>query len=103
MCPHRLYYDQLCGIELDVFGAKKRRWSWKDQETHVHAPPFQPICMRLNRHNSVRVMAQEAIALTFMASKRSCRFSVGARLKVRTQFDLVICIALRDQRRVDVC
>lgn len=83
--PHRLYYDQMEGIELDVFGAKKRRWYWKDQETHVHAPPFQPICIRLNRSNSIRVMTQEAIGLTFMANKRSCRFSVGARLKVRIE------------------
>lgn len=78
----KLYYDQVGGIELDVFGAKKKRWHWKDQEVHVHAPPFQPICMQLNRHNSVRVMAQESISLTFMASKRSCHFSVGARLKL---------------------
>ncbi|XP_070212881.1 glutamate-rich protein 6-like isoform X2 [Littorina saxatilis] len=78
----KLYYDQYMGIELDMFGARKRRWQWKDQETHVHAPPFQPICLRLNHHGSVRVMAQEAVALTFMASKRSVRFSVGARLKL---------------------
>jgi hypothetical protein len=79
----RLYYDQIGGIELDVLGAKKKKWRWKDQETHVHAPPFQPIVIGLNRHASVRVMAQEAISLTFSTSKRSCRFSVGARLKVR--------------------
>ena len=88
--PHRLYFDQMGGIELDVFGARKRRWLWKDQETHVHAPPFQPICLRLNHNNSVRVMTQEAIALTFRASKRSCRFTVGARLKVR----LLLCLML---------
>ena len=88
--PHRLYFDQMGGIELDVFGARKRRWLWKDQETHVHAPPFQPICLRLNHNNSVRVMTQEAIALTFRASKRSCRFTVGARLKVRVLLCLVL-------------
>ncbi|WAR28563.1 hypothetical protein MAR_014267 [Mya arenaria] len=37
------------GLELDHEGAKKRKWSWKDQVTHVHAPPFQPICIGLNR------------------------------------------------------
>ncbi|XP_076435786.1 uncharacterized protein LOC143275511 isoform X2 [Babylonia areolata] len=78
----RLYYDQLGGMEADVFGAKRRRWQWKDQETHVHAPPFQPLCVRLNHQTSVRIMSQEAIALTFMSSRRSCRFSVGARLKL---------------------
>lgn len=77
-----LYYDQVGGMELDVFGARRRRWMWKDHETHVHAPPFQPICVRLNRANSIRIMTQEAVALTFMSHKRSCRFSVGARLRL---------------------
>ncbi|KAL8614577.1 hypothetical protein ACOMHN_060043 [Nucella lapillus] len=78
----KLYYDQLGGMEVDVFGGRRRRWQWKDQEAHVHAPPLQPLCLRLNRSASVRVMSQEAMALTFMAQRRSCRFSVGARLKL---------------------
>ncbi|ESP04841.1 hypothetical protein LOTGIDRAFT_229951 [Lottia gigantea] len=78
----RLYFDQLDGIELDKYGAKKKKWSWKDQETHVHAPPFQPICVGLNRSIGLRVMSQEHITVTFMAKNRSCRFNVGARLRL---------------------
>lgn len=74
--------DQMGGLELNVFGGKKRKWSWKDQETHVHAPPFQPIRFGLNKNLGVRIMGQENIAITFSAKQRSCRFNVGARLKV---------------------
>ncbi|XP_064638839.1 uncharacterized protein LOC135494629 isoform X2 [Lineus longissimus] len=78
----RLYLDQLGGVEHDFQGGRKRRWSWKDQSTHVHAPPFQPICFSLNNRLSVRVMSQANIALTFRDKNRSCRFSVGAKLKL---------------------
>ncbi|XP_053404796.1 glutamate-rich protein 6-like isoform X13 [Mercenaria mercenaria] len=78
----RLYIDQYGGLELDNYGARRRKWSWKDQVTHVHAPPFQPICIGINRHIGIRVMSQENIALTFSASKRSCRFNMGSKLKL---------------------
>ena len=78
----RLCYDQMGGTELDINGARKRVWSWRDQETHVHAPPFQPIVFGMNRFLGVRFMAQESIALTLTGRKRGCRFNVGARLKV---------------------
>lgn len=80
-----MFYDQINGLELDVLGAKKKRWFWKDPDVHVHAPPLQPLCMRLNQSNSIRVMTQESVALTFMANKRSCRFNLGTKLKVRVQ------------------
>ncbi|KAL4220552.1 FAM194 protein [Mactra antiquata] len=78
----RLYLDQYGGIELDNYGSRRRKWTWKDQVVHVHAPPFQPICIGLNKNMGVRVMSQENIALTFSANKRSCRFNMGSRLKL---------------------
>ncbi|XP_060078638.1 uncharacterized protein LOC132558124 [Ylistrum balloti] len=78
----RLCMEPIGGIELDPLGNRKRRWSWKDQETHVHAPPFQPIHFGLNRYIGVRVMSQDRIALTLSAKQRSCRFNVGAKLKL---------------------
>ncbi|XP_033759879.1 glutamate-rich protein 6-like isoform X4 [Pecten maximus] len=78
----RLCMEPIGGIELDPLGNRKRRWSWKDQETHVHAPPFQPIHFGLNRYLGVRVMSQDRIALTLSAKQRSCRFNVGAKLKL---------------------
>ncbi|XP_021346721.1 glutamate-rich protein 6-like isoform X1 [Mizuhopecten yessoensis] len=78
----RLCMEPFGGIELDAFGNRRRRWSWKDQETHVHAPPFQPIHFGLNKYTGVRVMSQDRIALTLSAKQRSCRFNVGAKLKL---------------------
>lgn len=78
----RLTYDQYSGMELDYSGAKKRVWCWRDQETHVHAPPFQPIVFRMNRYMGVRFLGQEKIALTLTGKKRSCRFNVGSKLKL---------------------
>lgn len=79
----RLFMDEFMGIELDRVGAKKRKWFWNDTETHVHAPPFQPVCFALTPHIAVRVMSQENMTLTFRCKNRSCRLPVGARLKVR--------------------
>lgn len=78
----RLCMEPTGGIELDPLGNRKRKWNWKDQETHVHAPPFQPIHFGLNRYIGVRVMSQDRIALTLSAKQRSCRFNVGAKLKL---------------------
>ncbi|KAK3094856.1 hypothetical protein FSP39_007133 [Pinctada imbricata] len=78
----RLYMDQLGGIELDYMGARKRKWHWKDQANHVHAPPFQPIHFGLNHYVGVRILAQDKMVLTFSAKDRSKYFNVGARLKL---------------------
>ena len=67
---------------MDYGGGRKRSWNWRDQEKHVHAPPFQPIVFGMNRFIGVRFMAQESIALTLTGKKRSCRFNVGSKLKV---------------------
>lgn len=78
----RLCMDQLGGIELDDTGAKKRKWLWKDQVTHVHAPPFQPIHFSLNQYIGVRILSQERMVLDFSVGDRGKRFNVGSRLKL---------------------
>jgi hypothetical protein len=50
--------------------------------THVHAPPFQPICFAINRAFSLRCMAQEQVYLAFNCSMQSIRFNVGVKLKL---------------------
>ena len=82
----RLLLDPLGGVEHNSQGGRRRRWRWKEQIEHVHAPPFQPICLSLNPYIGVRVMAQNNIALTFRDRDRSCRYNVGVRLKVRDKF-----------------
>lgn len=78
----RVCLDPYGGIELDPRGFKKRRWSWKDQVQHVHAPPIQPITFALSSHLALRIMSQDQISLTFKTRQRSCRFQIGATLKV---------------------
>ncbi|XP_071798226.1 uncharacterized protein [Asterias amurensis] len=78
----RLNLNQYGGIFTDPKGAVKKRWSWKDQVTHVHAPPFQPICFAINKHFSVRCMAQEQVFLSFNCHTQTLRFNVGVKLKL---------------------
>ncbi|XP_078612357.1 glutamate-rich protein 6-like isoform X2 [Branchiostoma floridae x Branchiostoma japonicum] len=80
----RMHLTPMEGSLFDVYGEKRRSWHWKDQVTHVHAPPFQPICFTLNRHMSVRVMSQDRIYLTFTAQSKSIKLNVGTRLKFLT-------------------
>ncbi|XP_038049942.1 glutamate-rich protein 6-like isoform X2 [Patiria miniata] len=78
----RMSLDQYGGVFTDSKGAVKKKWSWKDQVTHVHAPPFQPICFAINKVFSVRCMAQDQVYLAFNCSLQSIRFNVGVKLKL---------------------
>ncbi|KAK3583694.1 hypothetical protein CHS0354_021444 [Potamilus streckersoni] len=78
----RIYTDQYGGIELDKNGSRRRKWIWKDQVTHNHAPPFQPITFALNQNIAVRIMSQDNVVVTFNAQRRSCRFNMGTKLKM---------------------
>ncbi|KAL3848350.1 hypothetical protein ACJMK2_019218 [Sinanodonta woodiana] len=78
----RIYTDQFGGIELDSDGSRRRKWVWKDQVTHNHAPPFQPITFALNHNIAVRIMNQDNVVVTFNAQRRSCRFNMGTKLKM---------------------
>ena len=80
--PFRLCLDPIGGLELDAFGNQKKKWNWKEQLEHVHAPPIQPITFSVSNQISVRVMSQENVVLTFATRNRSCRFQVGSHLKV---------------------
>ncbi|KAI0210920.1 Glutamate-rich protein 6 [Lamellibrachia satsuma] len=77
----RIFIDIIGGLELDIDGSRKRRWTWKEQVEHVHAPPIQPIMFAMTRHLAVRILSQEHITLTFSYGTRACRFQVGSKLK----------------------
>lgn len=79
----RLNMNEYGGIFCDSNGARKKRWNWRDLITHhVHAPPFQPICIALNKSLAVRVQSQDQIYLSISCEKRSVRFNTGAKLKL---------------------
>ena len=79
---NRVCLKPLGGVEIGINGAKKRKWRWTDQAEHVHAPPLQPLTYTLSSHLAVRIASRENITLSFTCCKKSCRLSVGAKLKV---------------------
>lgn len=80
---YSLFMDQVGGTEQDVYGVRKKKWSWMDwKQNHVHAPPIQPITYAITPRVGLRIMSQENITLTLTCRSRSVRFHVGTRLKV---------------------
>ena len=79
----RMILSSLGGLELDADGFRKKRWLWKEQEEHVHAPPFQPLIFSLNYNISVKVINQEKINVHFYAENHICKFRVGSKIKIK--------------------
>ncbi|GLD66223.1 uncharacterized protein AKAME5_001763300 [Lates japonicus] len=63
-------------------GDLKKQWSWMDNKHHVHAPPYQPLCLTLSPNLNVRIESQEHICITFTSGKHSVQLNVGAKLKL---------------------
>ncbi|XP_019385447.1 PREDICTED: glutamate-rich protein 6B isoform X1 [Crocodylus porosus] len=87
-CYHqnRLFWmilDFCFGSYFDKKGVKQKHWHWHDFSHHVHAPPFQPISMKLNVYISIKVVAQDQIYLSFAKDSNSIHFNMGARLKLK--------------------
>ncbi|CAM2096113.1 unnamed protein product [Caretta caretta] len=87
-CYHRngliwLNLDSHTGSYFDKKGRRQKHWSWHDFSHHVHAPPFQPICMKLNIYIRIKIVAQEKIYLSFAKQQNCIHFNMGARLKLK--------------------
>ncbi|XP_030400713.1 glutamate-rich protein 6B [Gopherus evgoodei] len=87
-CYHRngiiwLNLDRLTGSYFDKKGRRQKHWSWHDFSHHVHAPPFQPICIKLNIYIRIKIVAQEQIYLSFTKQQNCIHFNMGARLKLK--------------------
>jgi hypothetical protein len=81
------------GEEFNSSGARQRKWTWHeltrcnspdDDSTPVDLLTLYPITLGVNYNCSVRIISQHNISLSFSAERRSCRFHVGAQLKVST-------------------
>jgi FAM194 protein len=79
------------GEEFNSSGARLRKWMWHeltlynssdDDNTRVDLPTLYPITLGVNYNCSVRIISQHNVSLTFGAERRSCRFHVGAQLRV---------------------
>ncbi|CAH8444742.1 unnamed protein product [Heterobilharzia americana] len=95
---HGVVYDRNNNIRLEYnpdggtyFGetltsdkyAKIRKWRWSG-ETHVHAPPFQPLIMKLNNFITLKVHQLNKIYLHFHSMKSVCKVDLSCKqLKIR--------------------
>ncbi|XP_038227606.1 glutamate-rich protein 6B [Dermochelys coriacea] len=87
-CYHRngliwLNLDSNTGSYFDKKGRRQKHWNWHNFSHHVHAPPFQPICMKLNIYIRIKIVAQEKIYLSFTKQQNCIHFNMGARLKLK--------------------
>ncbi|XP_044275985.1 glutamate-rich protein 6B [Varanus komodoensis] len=79
----RVNLDLCLGSYFDPKGVRLKHWNWWDTDCHVHAPPFQPICIQLNVCIQVKIEAQDQIFLTFTKLHDCLQLNVGARLKLK--------------------
>ncbi|XP_048018949.1 glutamate-rich protein 6 isoform X1 [Megalobrama amblycephala] len=71
-----LSMDAWGGRSLDESGRRIRTWSWKDQ---AQTPtPLRPLFLSLNRNIGVRVLGQQLVFVSFLASGQQARFRVGS-------------------------
>ncbi|XP_074840575.1 glutamate-rich protein 6B [Carettochelys insculpta] len=87
-CNHRngliwLNLDPHSGSYMNQKERRQKHWSWHDFSCHVHAPPFQPIYMKLNVFIRIKIVAQDQIYLSFTKKQNHIHFNVGARLKMK--------------------
>ncbi|XP_067309283.1 glutamate-rich protein 6 isoform X2 [Pseudorasbora parva] len=70
-----LSMDAWGGRSLDESGRRIRTWSWTDQ---AQTPtPLRPLFLSLNRNIGVRVLGQQLVFVSFLASGQQARFRVG--------------------------
>ncbi|XP_043075898.1 glutamate-rich protein 6 [Puntigrus tetrazona] len=71
-----LSMDAWGGRSLDEGGRRMRSWSWTDQ---AQTPtPLRPLFLSLNRNVGVRVLGQQLVFVSFLASGQQARFKVGS-------------------------
>ncbi|KAI2667339.1 Glutamate-rich protein 6 [Labeo rohita] len=80
LCPVRALFqlsmDVWGGRSLDEGGKRIRTWSWTDQ---AQTPtPLRPLFLSLNRNIGVRVLGQQLVFVSFLASGQQARFRVGS-------------------------
>ena len=72
-------------LELWPDGSRRRRWNWSELESSTNRdsfPKVYPLVLGVNYNCGIRIFSQRNMSLTFSAECRSCRFHVGACIKV---------------------
>ncbi|XP_021570166.1 glutamate-rich protein 6B [Carlito syrichta] len=87
---HATFYDEngdfwlSLSFNLGFYFAKGQRpkaWNWWDLSIHVHAPPVQPISLKINRYIQVQIRSQDKIIFCFTHKKKRICLNLGTRYK----------------------
>lgn len=63
----------------------QKAWNWWDLSLHVHAPPIQPISLKINQYIEVQIRSQDKIIFHFTHRKKHICLNLGTKYKVRPQ------------------
>ncbi|XP_057563187.1 glutamate-rich protein 6B [Hippopotamus amphibius kiboko] len=87
---HATFYDENGDIWLSLsqnlgyYFAKdkyQKAWNWWDLNLHVHAPPVQPISLKINRYIKVQIRSQDKIIFRFTHKKKHICLNLGTKYK----------------------
>ena len=72
------------GMELKADGSRRRLWNWNrsDHSADDLFPTVYPVVLGVNYNCGIRIFARHKMSLTFAAESCSCRFYVGASVKL---------------------
>ncbi|KAM9049828.1 glutamate-rich protein 6B [Megaptera novaeangliae] len=91
---HATFYDENGNIWLNLsqnlgyyFARDKyqKAWNWWDLNLHIHAPPVQPISLKINQYIKVQIRTQDKIIFRFNHKKKHTCLNLGTKYKVRSQ------------------
>ncbi|XP_059935751.1 glutamate-rich protein 6B [Mesoplodon densirostris] len=90
---HATFYDENGNIWLNLspnlgyyFTRDKyqKAWNWCDLNLHIHAPPVQPISLKINQYIKVQIRSQDKIIFRFIHKKKHICLNLGTKYKYIT-------------------
>ncbi|KAJ8785463.1 hypothetical protein J1605_007060 [Eschrichtius robustus] len=90
---HATFYDENGNIWLNLsqnlgyyFARDKyqKAWNWWDLNLHIHAPPVQPISLKINQYIKVQIRSQDKIIFRFNHKKKHICLNLGTKYKYIT-------------------
>ncbi|XP_066873001.1 glutamate-rich protein 6B [Kogia breviceps] len=90
---HATFYDENGNIWLNLsqnlgyyFARDKyqKAWNWWDLNLHIHAPPVQPISLKINQYIKVQIRSQDKIIFRFIHKKKHICLNLGTKYKYIT-------------------
>uniref|UniRef100_A0A452FMM5 FAM194 C-terminal domain-containing protein n=1 Tax=Capra hircus TaxID=9925 RepID=A0A452FMM5_CAPHI len=62
----------------------QKAWNWWDLSLHVHAPPIQPISLKINQYVEVQIRSQDKIIFHFTHHEKHICLNLGTKYKYIT-------------------